>query len=234
MACTLSAMLISSCNDDFLKCLEGNGNLLFEQRVTGYFDEVSNQTSFDVIVVSDTSSFVIVEADENLIQHIQTKTSDNRLIIKVLDNKCVRPASVVRIYVHSNGLKRINQSGSGMISGDRVPASNLDVNLSGSGDISFTNMQLDILDANVTGSGELKITGSANKSSLRISGSGDIRLLDLPQKDVSVEISGSGSSYVNASNLIDAKITGSGKVYYLGDPTITKSITGSGNVLKFR
>lgn len=230
----IASIVLSSCGDGFFDCLEGDGNIIQEDRAVGWFDEIKSTDNFEVFITQDTISEVLIEADENLMPFIELDKNNDRLILRTQNNKCLRPSSPIRIYVKTTGLTFIKESGSGLIEADGLKTGFLETELSGSGNIILTNLDVNQLDANISGSGDIEVDGTCSKSDFKTSGSGEIDAFDLIQDECKAKITGSGNMYVNVSRLLDVKITGSGNVYYLGNPShISKDLTGSGNVIKY-
>ncbi|MBT3300867.1 MAG: DUF2807 domain-containing protein [Bacteroidetes bacterium] len=241
---------LNSCYFDFLDCIRGNGNMDEESRELNEFDEVKQYGSFDVIVIQDTMSKVIISAEENILPYISTQVSHGALIIKSRDNHCLNPSRSVKITVYTPDISKLLLAGSGSMVSDSIVsnkfeagitgsgfiradvfATDVELNISGSGDMDVY-LEADYLETNISGSGLMKLFGEIHDSENRITGSGDIKSLEMEQEISVVNITGSGSVWVDVSNTLDVNITGSGDVFYSGSPKIYSNITGSGNIIE--
>jgi hypothetical protein len=227
--------------------VEGNYNVVTETRTFPDFSGVVNEGEFDVYIIQDGLSEVLIEAESNLIPLIRTRIQGSALVIDTKDN--LRNNYPMKLYVHTKDIDEVKLSGSGLIHAENIVTGNFETDLSGSGDIFFSgtadvvqcsisgsgSMDLgvvcDELDADISGSGEMELWGTANHGDLHISGSGAVRGYDLTIQECNATISGSGSMYLTVEDYLNVNISGSGNVYYMGTPVIETKITGSGSVI---
>ena len=215
------------------KRVRGNGVQDTEQRSVGSFDGIVSHGSFDVTVVTGNTHSVTVEADENLMEYIETEVDGDNLKISTRRGYNLRPRSDVRITVTAPGFNELSSHGSGNIRG-KGPIKATDhakLHLSGSGNIDV-DIEAPSVDAQIAGSGNISVSGSAKSFSGTIHGSGNIRARDMKSEQSKVEIAGSGDVEVTASNKLDINIMGSGGVKYHGDAQVNTNIAGSGSVTR--
>jgi len=212
-------------------CLRGNGVPGEEIRTITGFTGVVSEGEFDVFIVPDSNFSVKLEADENLIQYISTRTSGNTLIIDQGTRKCLRSDNPIRISVYMPDVEYLNLTGSGMIMGDNIEGEKLRVELTGSGLIDLRGLNLGLLDGLITGSGEMIFWGKTTDADLDITGSGMIKAFHLESVNCIANISGSGNMEINVEKQLNAFISGSGSIYYQGIPNVSTTITGSGAVI---
>ncbi len=227
LSIALLAIAIQSCRK-----VSGRGPVVTENRDISGFREIKSDISGEVYLTSGPVYKVSIEAQQNIIDVIETVLNDNRLTIRVKNNTSVRAEDKIIVRITSPNIKGIILSGSGNISADGTIATpDLYMKVSGSGDIYLNSLSAKTLDANISGSGRIDITsGLINNQVLEISGSGDMDFLNLISKEAEVKITGSGSAKVQATDRLKVKITGSGNVYYRGNPAVDVSITGSGDL----
>ncbi len=245
---TILLMLgITSCDKSMF--IRGNKSITTAQRDLSEFDKIANNGSFEVTVIRDDVHFVIIEAESNLISHIDTRVSSGALIIDSDENLVNRRP--MKIEVHTDQLRAIELNGSGFIRTESFQSPVFSAVLDGSGDISthITNCEdtylringsggLDIeveteeIKAGIYGSGDLNISGLGVSSKMEIHGSGSIRSHGFYHESSESIIDGSGSIYVYITEYLNARIYGSGSVYYSGKPAaIDTDIDGSGSVM---
>lgn len=212
--------------------VSGRGPVVTESRSVADFKEIKSDISGQVYVTPSATYSVTIEAQQNVIDVIETVLNDNRLTIRVKNNTSVRAEDNIIVRVASPDIRGLILSGSGNISANSpIMTSDLYMKVSGSGDIYLNGLSAQSLDANVSGSGSIDIAGgSVNRQSLEITGSGDMDFLNMASGDADVKISGSGSAKVQATERLKVRITGSGNVYYRGSPAIDVNITGSGGL----
>lgn len=227
----LAAIFIfSSCYNFSLRCIDGNGKLIEENRFHESFSQVFSAGSFDVLITNDTIYEIQIEAEENLMQYIETEVRGSKLYIEERENRCLRTNYPIVIRIKMPELTGVTLAGSGDIFCDSVNTEIFDIELLGSGNIN-TTIWADYVEATLAGSGEILISGEADQTDLVIPGSGNIRALDLVQNECYAEIAGSGNIRVYVLDYLNAKILGSGNIYYKGNPDIDYQILGSGDVI---
>ncbi len=227
--------------------VEGNYDVDTETRQLPEFNRISNEGNFDVYIIQDGLSEVVIEAESNLIPLIRTEVKGSELEIDTRDD--LRNNYPMKIFVHTADINEINLSGSGIMQAEDITVDDIGVDLSGSGYVLVTGTVEDLdsdisgsgemdlgltassIKANISGSGDMEIWGVAGNGDFRISGSGSIQAYELQLQDCNAHISGSGSMEVFVEDYLNVNISGSGNVYYMGSPTMDVKISGSGNVI---
>ena len=215
--------------------INGNGKISHETRDTKMYESIELIGSLDVELVKGIEGVIKVEAEENLLEYIQTQVSNSRLIIKVKKGYDVRPSLRKRIVVtvpfeHISGLSLV---GSGNLeSTDILKTDQFTASLSGSGDINL-NIRSKRIIAELAGSGDLKLLGNTDYFEASLDGSGDISAYQMSTKTALVSLAGSGDIQLFVTENLDASIAGSGDIDYKGNPLkVEKSIIGSGVISK--
>jgi hypothetical protein len=225
--------VLTSCDDFYLGCLDGNGIAGYEERNLSHYTGLISEGEYDVFIIMDSVSKVRIEADENLIPYIRTVVKDDILVIDNGSRRCLRNRNnePIRIYVHTTDIFYIELDGSGIIYSDYlIYVDYLKVELDGSGIIDLRDIDALELDARLSGSGEIELWGIAGTGDFDIPGSGIIKAFHLEQDECYASISGSGDMYVFVYDFLDANISGSGNIFYRGNPRINVRITGSGSL----
>lgn len=209
--------------------IEGNYNVITEERNSQSFSEVSSNGSFRVVIIPDDETWVEVKAESNVVPYVETWSDGTTLTVEYRDGYNIHEHYTVEVFLHTPVLENIRLSGSGKVESGSFNSERAELHISGSGNIECAFVT-DYLKANVSGSGNLIIDGVAENSNMKISGSGKIDALNLNQQFCEANISGSGNIMTSVNESLEAWISGSGCVYYLGDPSITTHISGSGKV----
>lgn len=209
--------------------IRGEGPKVTKKLDLERFDGFSLSFNARVLVRQGSPQAVEVEAQENILNNIETNVSGGRWKIKFDQN--VRNHDGVTIWITIPTLTEASISGSGDIVGETPfnGLGDLKVGVSGSGDIKL-DVEAKNISSGISGSGDITLGGSAGKLDVRISGSGDIRASDLSADYCSVHISGSGDVEVNAREDLEVSTSGSGDVYYRGRPRVKAKVSGSGKV----
>jgi len=218
----------SSCIDHI--SVSGNGIRASESRTVSTFSKVKSSGSFNVYITNGDEYDVVVSADENLLQYIETYVNGETLRIDIDYLHSVRAVIPMEIFIVTPNLNGIVQSGSGNVTADYFETDHFDAVLSGSGKITaaFGANSGDVL---LSGSGQLEISGNADGAEMIVSGSGIIEASDLTLNNCKTLTSGSGNMWISVDDFLDTRISGSGNVYYYGTPRIETSISGSGQAV---
>jgi hypothetical protein len=222
-------LILSGCT---FERIEGNMDLVTENRSTQDFDEIISSGSFNVYVTCDSVRSVEVKAESNIQPYLYTISDGSTLRIGFKNGYNIRENYPVEIFIHTPNLNTIRLQGSGRIEASGFVDPSLYINLSGSGAVKC-DYNCETIEADLSGSGRIQLSGSTGSCNFNISGSGNIRALDMPANSCDAYISGSGDIYTLVSDELYAKISGSGNVYYEGNPDIDFRISGSGKVIKY-
>lgn len=237
MALILGALLISSfTHAQWGKKIKGNGQMVTVERTTEAYDGISVSGWFDVDLVDGKEGEIILNGEENLLEHIRTEVKNGTLVIKVEKGVQLNPSRAnngIRITVPVEAINAVSFSGSGEITGKKaLKAEDFTTSMSGSGDISL-EIHTNTLTASMSGSGDIHLSGKAHYFEVSISGSGDIKAYDLDAQNVEATVSGSANIDITVRETLKARVSGSGDITYRGNPSkIDTKASGSGDISK--
>ena len=200
--------------------IEGNGKMTKEVRSVGNYEGVSLLGSMDVKLITGKEGDLQIEAEENLIQYIETEVKGGKLMISTKKGYSLDPSRnmTLKVTVPVEEISEVTLIGSGDIfSSVTLKSENLEIGITGSGNIKLP-VQASNASASVTGSGDIELKGSANDFKCIVTGSGDIAAFEFKCKNVRATIIGSGDIQVYASEELKAVIPGAGDIEYKGNP----------------
>jgi hypothetical protein len=209
-----------------------------QTRPVSGFTSIASSGSFHVYVKIDGTESLKINADDAVINEIETVVESGTLKIRYKgdhgfnwrDNNHAN--AKVDIYVSAKSLSSLINSGSGSIKVENtINTSNFKAVLSGSGSIT-TDVKAGEVQATISGSGNIHLSGNANDASISISGSGNVEAKELKTQSSSVSISGSGNVHIDAEKELSSRIVGSGSVRYSGNAAVNTTKVGSGSVYK--
>lgn len=213
--------------------VEGNGKIEKISRPVGTFSSISSAGSFNVEITFGKSGNISIEGEENILDYIESKVEDNRLMLRYKKNVNIRTNKKITVYVAMTKVVGISLSGSGNIkgTGDFGNEGNTEFKISGSGNIYFDFDRIKNSSVAISGSGNITLRGKGESVAIKVSGSGDVDCTGLIANDAEVSISGSGNAKVHADEALEISISGSGNVSYAGNAKdIVKHTAGSGKV----
>jgi len=213
----------------------GEGPVIKENRNTSNFSGIVFDVPGELIYIPGNDYKIEIEAQQNILNVIETSVSNNDLKIRVRNNTNIRSHEDIRITVTAPNVKLLALSGSGVM---RVlqgyKPDNVKLVVSGSGKIAINMLEANKIDAVLSGSGDLEVqNGVGNTTDITVSGSGSVNLENVFVDKATTQTSGSGTIKLNVGEELFSRISGSGTVYYKGSPTVNTSISGSGRVVRF-
>jgi Protein of unknown function (DUF2807). len=228
----VSLTVLVACHYVNGKKVEGNGHVVTENRDLTGFSGVESYGSFDVHVGTGNHS-VKLEAEDNILAHIETYIDGGILKIRTKKGYWLDPDRDVKIYVTAPTYTRVYSNGSGNIIGENkiTGSGKLELGVNGSADISL-EVDAPEISADINGSGNAKLKGQTRIFRSQVLGNGDVRALDLLAEETSVKIMGSGNADVYSSVKLNVNVAGSGDVRYKGGGQLNSHIAGSGEVKK--
>ncbi len=226
---TLFVLLFTSCNK-----ITGEGPIVHQERNISGFTGIDLRMPGDVYVTPGPTFDVELNAQQNILDVMETYVEGNSLIIRIKNDVSLKKHEPISIFISLPVVQSVRISGSGNINcPDSIFSTNFTTDISGSGNINLAHVKASQLNANISGSGSTRINGGdAPIALLNISGSGNFHLLNFATQTMSTTTSGSGNMFVNVANNLNATISGSGSVHYLGNPVVNSTISGSGIVKK--
>jgi hypothetical protein len=246
-------LLLSACGIGFGRAVRGSGDVIEETRSVSGVSGVDLATIGELIIaVGDTESLRI-EAEDNLLEYLETEVRGGTLIIETRDNVNLRNTEPVMYYLTVRDLDTIEISSSGDIlapdleaerfsitidsSGDLemgdLEADTLNVRISSSGDVRMGTLNASSLDVDINSSGSLDIAGGEVKTQdITISSSGRYTAQDMASDEAEVRLSSSGSATIWVRDRLRANLSSSGDLRYRGNPTVDATTNSSGDVIK--
>lgn len=225
----LIALLSMACS---IQVLRTSGKQTSEQRPVKDVTRVSLEGSGELTILQDGSESLLVEADESLLQYVETEVRNGTLHLRLNSpgSSSIFQRERVRYTLHVNSLEGVTIEGSGNVNADNLDSDQLALVVDGSGNMQFKSLRAGELQVEINGSGNVEVQGEANDQTVAISGSGRVKAGDLRCQSVQVVISGSGNATVWATGNLNVDISGSGSARYYGTPQVNISSSGSGSV----
>ncbi len=223
----LTVLTLASCD-----YTTGSGNIKTETRNVGSFDAISVGGSFDVEVKIGDVVSVVVEADDNIINYIETRVSGNTLKISTEDLHNFSDVHM-KIYVTAPVITAINAAASADVVAEGILTSTEKITFKASSSASIkaeVNAPEIITDA--SSSATITLSGKTKTHKTEASSSADIQAFDLLSENTTANVSSSGNIQVHASVRLDAHANSSGSIDYKGAAAVTKSESSSGSVEK--
>jgi len=215
-----------------IKGIKGNGKVVKQEREISSFSGIEVGGAFKVYLTQGSSETLTVEADENLLEVIETEVRGSTLRIRTTED--IRDSEALNIYITFKDLNELDVSGACELTGEnKFKLGDLDLDCSGASDLMLKvdakNMLMDC-----SGASQMDLYGSAESIMMDISGASHMDASDLEVKICEAEISGASSAKVNVSSELSAEVSGAGSLKYTGDPIIkSHEVSGAGSMRKY-
>lgn len=230
----LIALVLMSCRVANIRIdserIHGSGTLKTETREVSNIERISLEDIGDLTIVQGDKEGLTVEADDNLLQYIETNMRGRELELKLKDGYQVSSDSTIRYKLTVKNLNRVSVAGAGNVTAEKLKVGDLALNVAGAGNVDIADLQAGDLRAEMSGSGNFNLKGKVDSQDLTINGAGNYTAGDLESKTAKVTINGAGNVTLWAVDDLNIRISGFGDVKYYGSPDVTQSITGGGGV----
>lgn len=228
-------MSLISCHFDMnLGQVDGNGNVISEERpVTSDFDQVKGSSGIQVYLTEGTENKIVVEADENLMEIIETEIENGRLTIGTANHKNIGRSKSKKVHVTYTSLSRIAASSGADVIGNSV-LKNETISLDAS---SGSDLELEVIAKEVyaesSSGADIKVSGKASKLVADASSGSDINAKNLLVLNCTADVSSGADITVNVKETLKAEASSGGKINYHGDPAAVSNSGGrSGSIRK--
>ena len=212
--------------------ISGNGKVVEDVRDISGFTGVIVSSGIDVLLSEGDHFEVRVEADENLIEVIETKLNGSMLEVGT-DRVNIRNAKSKKVHVTLPKLAKLKISSAGDCHGQTAfHCDDLDLGISSAGDLTL-EVEARRIDLGISSSGDAKLAGKADVFNVSMSSAGDLYAYDLQAGEVKVDVSSAGDARVFATDEISMSASSAGNIYYKGDARVIRSSTSSaGDIVK--
>ncbi|MCH9660685.1 MAG: DUF2807 domain-containing protein [Bacteroidetes bacterium] len=232
----LLTLTATACHFDInLGQTHGNGNVTTEERPSsGNFSEVKGSAGIDVFLTEGDENKIVVEADENLLELIETEISNGKLHIGVVSGNNIGRAKAKKVHVtYASTLTAVSaSSGADVIGNSVIKSEFLSLDSSSGADLEVEVIAKELI-ADVSSGADIKITGRAEHLVADASSGSDLKAKDLKVKTCRAEASSGADIVVNVRDEIDGSASSGGDIRYYGNPTAVSVRDGaSGNVRK--
>lgn len=234
-------LLIVSCNKATERtCFKKAGKMVTKEMELPYFNKLEINKKIECELIQDSLSKIEIIGGENLVNLLEVKVVDNKLLLKNL-NKCnfVRDYkySSLKVKIHLKDLINIEHYGSEEIRNEGILLADflvLSINESaGKFNLNINSKELHATTSGGFGSYNLK--GSSNFTHLFINGNCSCEAQNLISKD-SIYVVSNSSAPIKANGdkvYLKAQIKKNGDVFYKGSPSkLSLNNIGSGSFIE--
>jgi hypothetical protein len=188
----------------------GSGRMVSEERTVAPCTGIRIVGSAKVFLTQDTRQRIRIEADDNIIDLVTTRSENGYLVVGL--ERGSYSNTTVNVYVSLATIENLE--------------------ITGAGDITTTHsIQCGVVRCHIEGAGNISLAGTANDQSITIDGAGNVENFDLISSECTATINGTGNCEIHVTQRFDGEINGVGKIVYEGNPReVHTSINGLGTI----
>lgn len=206
--------------------IKGNGDVVREIRDVDDFSSVKVSHGLEVHLVPDKSGFVVVEADNNLLQTIETEVSGNELKIYTKDQ--IRLAESKKVFVHYQQIDRIRSSSGSFVYTDEILQSKSLILTASSGSHQKIAINTSRLNTKCSSGAHISIEGKSQEATFKASSGSHIKAKNLITDKSNADVSSGGHITFTVLEQLDGEASSGGHIYYYGKPKETYINKSSG------
>ena len=208
----------------------GSGVIVSEDRDAGDVTRVWFGSEGEVRISVGAEASLTVEADDNLLRHLESTVEEDILLIRTAEGIDIAPSRPPRFHIVLPEVGEIELSGVGDIEVESVESQILSVALSGVGDVTLRHVDVDLLLFDLTGVGSVSIAGTAEDQNGQVGGQCNYFAADLVSERARLQASGGGYAVISVLSRLSVSATDNGAVEYYGSPSVTQELGDLGSV----
>ena len=229
---TGAALILSACNFNINTGENGNGKVVTQERqVTADFTEVRGSAGLDVYLTQGTENKIVVEADENLLQFIETDIQNGRLHVTTSEN--IGQSKAKNVYVTFKDINTVEASSGAEVTANSVIKSQaLNLSSSSGAELEVEVFAQDLI-AKTSSGADLKISGKASNFQADASSGSELEAKNLLVINCKSEASSGAEITVNVQEKLETNVSSGGSINYYGNPiSVNSNQSHSGSVKK--
>lgn len=228
IALLLTATLTSCHFDLNLGQVNGEGEVVTKERTVGEFKAIHASEGMNVYITEGNENKVVVEADENLHEIIETYVEGNTL--RIGTEKNIGRSKAKKVHVTYKSIESLDaSSGADLIGNTVVRSETLALETSSGADLEVEIIAKEVY-ANSSSGSDLTISGKANRFVAEASSGSDIKARQLEVLNCKAEASSGASISVNVKNEMEGHASSGGDIKYYGNPSdvsVRDNVSGS-------
>jgi hypothetical protein len=184
-----------------------------------------------VKLVQGEANALVVEAPQSIMDQLQAKVEDDKLIIGYKDSTIAFTTNRDVIFtITFKDLEEFVLDGGAEIKADKLDLDTLVVDLNGGAKLDFPDFKANYLKLSLDGGGAVSISGQVGQEEVKLAGAGAYLTPGLQSNVAMVQLDGAGVVEVWVKESLDARLNGLGQISYWGNPQVKQTIAGLGQI----
>ncbi len=224
-------LLLITTTSCFYNGVKGNGNVMTQNRnISNDFVRIKASRGLDVYITKSNKVSLVVEADENLHELIETDVVNGTLIITAKKNIGLAKAKKIHLSVE-NINEILVSSGAEIYSENTFFTDELRINASSGSEAKLT-LNVNHLTCETSSGAGIYLNGKAINFNARSSSGSDIKAYDLETSNCIAKASSGSNIKVNVSDSFEGKASSGADINYKGNPKIIDQDKSSGGSIR--
>lgn len=202
--------------------IQGSGIMAERTQLVSSFTRLHLSVHGHVELVQSNEEKVVIEADNNLLEHVGV-TNAGRTLYVTTEDKLRRPAySQLRITVYLRQIDHLDVASQGTVrcANALLAADSLTVKIAAHGDTDLT-LETPKLQVKAAAHGNVVLRGRATEATLRTASHGDLDASELIAGHLTIRNAAHGNIKLYATDTIAIQHVGHGYVHYAGPARLT-------------
>lgn len=225
-----AALMMTSCLFSGIS-VKGNGNVVEQERDLGAFENIKVSNGLNVYLTNGENTKVVVVADENLLNIIETKVLNNTLEIRTISG--ILQAASKKVIITVPTLNKIEaHSGSNVYTNGQFTADKLSLRALAGSNFNM-DMECNDLDVSLSAGSNAVLCGKANLFVAKSTAGSNIKAEKLKAEVSKVKVSSGSNVWITTMREMSAHASSGGNIFYYGSPEKIETTSSSGgNVQK--
>ena len=206
--------------------VKGNGNVTEEIRQVKDFDQIQVSRGMNVYITQGSPAKVVVIADNNLHELIETEVEGG--VLKIYSNGDIRRAEEKKVMVTVEKLRGVSATtGSNVYSQNQVMAQDMELSANTGSNLTM-EVNAQNLEAECSTGSNIILSGLAKKAELQGSTGANLKGQELKTGHCIMRASVGASVFASVSERLEAKASTGGSIVYYGEPASTEIENSTG------
>ncbi len=216
------------------KGIEGSGIVTTEERAVSGISAVIVANQGDLIIEFGETERLVIEAEDNLIEHIDVRVSGGSLKIATKQGVgSLRNKEPIRYHLTVKELTAVTATSAGDITAPAIETERFSIRASSAGDVRIEALTAKSLSASLSSAGDVVIGGgSVDEQNITVSSAGDYDARGMKSVRAHVSVSSAGDATVWVTEELRGDLSSVGDLHYVGDPKVEVHSSSQGKVLK--
>lgn len=211
--------------------VRGSGRAAKVSREVAPFDSVRVGGGILLRVSSGPQAPLIVEADDNLLDLVETTVSSSgQLDVRFRSFGYISSSAPVVVTARAPAIRALQASGGSRIEAALDPSDALELEASGGAELHARSLEIGKLTVSGSGGAVLELSGRVDELALEISGGSRVRAQQLAARIVRVDGSGGCSGKLRASERIRGRLSGGCSLAVAGNASSRVKTSGGASV----